>query len=109
MMLLFRWLSEILDALPVCSGSSSTSTDEYYSNSQKEEEFKMTEVDADDRTWCSTQWVGGMKQTLNDDVTLATRDDYTVATLATKDDYMVATKEDFTVATCPTDSMSEKS
>ena len=93
-MLFFSWLYDILDALPSCTGSSSSS--DYIPEGEEEE--VMMEVDADDKTWCSTQWIGGMKHTLNDDVTLATKDDYTLAT-----------KDDFTVATCPTDSSSEKS
>lgn len=86
-MMLFSWLWDIIDNAIPCTG---------YDYSQKEE--VKPELDADDRTWCSTQWIGGTKATLNDDVTLATKDDYT---------YVI--KEDNTVATCPTDSMSEKS
>ncbi|KAL3945499.1 MAG: hypothetical protein SGBAC_000398 [Bacillariaceae sp.] len=86
-MMMLRWLFEIVDALS-CPGSS-----DYIPK-----EVNEMEVDDDDRTWCSTKWIGGVKATLNDDVTLATRDDFTLAT-----------KEDSTVATVPTDSMSEKS
>lgn len=76
-MMLRSWILEILDAIP-CSGS-------HYRQSQE----KTNELDDDDRTWCSTKWIGGVKATLRDDATLVTKgDDYT---LATRDDLTVAT------------------
>lgn len=88
-MMLLSWILEILETFP-CTGPQCRQNEGVKKGPEDD--------DADDRTWCSTQWIGGLKATLKDDVTLATRDDFTLAT-----------KEDMSVATSQTEAMSEKS